>query len=95
MRKVALAEVKDRFSRHLREADKEQIVITRHGRPAGVLIGFHDEDARFEYKLENDPQFSRRVAEARASLRSGQGIPWERIESEEDSRTGSAGVPQE
>jgi len=27
MRKVALPEVKDRFSRYLREADKEQIVI--------------------------------------------------------------------
>jgi prevent-host-death family protein len=25
-------------------AEKEEIVITRHGKPAGVLIGFESED---------------------------------------------------
>lgn len=87
MKRVALAEVKDHFSQYLREAGKEQIIITKHGRPAGVLIGFTDEDDWFEYKLENDPRFLRRVAEARASLSSGKGIPWEDIEAEEDRRT--------
>src|SRR5262245_22176290 len=36
-RAVALAEVKDDFSKYLRLAADEEIVITRHGRPAGVL----------------------------------------------------------
>ena len=39
MRTVALAEMKDDFSRYLRLASQGEIVITRHGRPAGVLIG--------------------------------------------------------
>ena len=50
MRQVPLAEVKDDLSRYLRLAEREEIVITRHGRPAGVLIGFASEDDWFEYR---------------------------------------------
>jgi prevent-host-death family protein len=39
-----LAEIKDDLSRYLRLAVDEAIVITRHGRPAGVLIGFDSEE---------------------------------------------------
>jgi len=34
MKKVALSEMKDDLSRFLRMAEKEEIVITRRGRPA-------------------------------------------------------------
>ena len=61
---------------------EDRIVITKHGRPAGVLIGFRDEDDWFEYKLENDPRFLKRIAASRASLRSGKGIAWQDIEAE-------------
>jgi prevent-host-death family protein len=44
MRTVPLSEVKNDLSRFLREAEAEGIVITRHGKPAGVLIGFESED---------------------------------------------------
>ena len=87
MKQVALAEVKNRLSQYLREAEKEQIIITKHGRPAGVLIGFQDEDDWFDYKLENDPQFLKRIAQSRASLRAGKSIAWDDIEAEEDRRT--------
>ncbi len=72
-RRVALAEVKDDFSRFLRLAASEEIVITRHGRPAGVLIGFESEDDWFEYRLEHHPEFLRRIREARVALASGKG----------------------
>jgi prevent-host-death family protein len=72
---VALAAVKDDLSKYLRLAADEEIVITRHGRPAGILIGFASEDDWFEYRLEHHPEFLRRIAEARAALREGQGIP--------------------
>ena len=78
-RAVALAEVKDDFSKYLRLAAEEEIVITRHGRPAGVLIGFASEDDWFEYRLEHHPEFLRRVADARAAFREGRGIPLENI----------------
>lgn len=63
---MALAEVKDDLSRFLRLAAKEEIVITRHGRPAGALIGFASEDDWFDCRLEHHPEFLRRIAEARA-----------------------------
>jgi prevent-host-death family protein len=40
VKQVPLSEIKDDFSRFLRQAEKQEIVITRHGKPAGVLIGF-------------------------------------------------------
>ena len=73
MKEVSLSEVKDDLSRFLREAEKQEIVITRHGRPAGILIGFETEDDWFDYKLENDPRFLERIERARRSLRAGRG----------------------
>lgn len=60
---------KDDLSRFLRLATDEGIVITRHGKPAGVLIGFASEDDWIDYRLENDPRFIARIAEARESYR--------------------------
>jgi len=79
MKKAALSEVKDGFSKFLRLAEKEEIVITRHGKPAGVLIGFEDEDDWFDYRLENDPRFLKRIEQARQSVKSGRGIKIENI----------------
>ena len=74
MKEVALSEVKDDLSRYLRLAADEQIIITRHGKAAGILIGFASEDDWFDYRLENDPRFLTRVASARASLKAAGGI---------------------
>ena len=80
VKEIPLSEIKDDLSRFLREAEKQEIVITRHGKPAGVLIGFESEDDWFEYRLENDPRFLRRIDKARKSLRAGRGIRLEDIE---------------
>ena len=77
MKKVPVNELKDDLSRYLHEAEKEEIVITRHGKAAGVLIGFASEDEWFEYRLENDPRFLARIARARRSIASGMGIALE------------------
>ena len=79
MKKVPLSEIKDDLSRFLREAEKQEIVITRHGKPAGVLIGFESEDDWFDYKLETDPRFLERIEQARKSLRAGRGIRLEDV----------------
>ena len=52
MKEVPLSEIRDDLSRYLREAETEEIVITRHGKPAGVLIGFELEEDWFEYRLK-------------------------------------------
>ncbi len=77
MKTVALSEVKDELSKYLRLAEDEDVIITRHGKPAGILIGFASEDDWFEYRLENDPRFLRRIERARESLRAGQGVKLE------------------
>jgi prevent-host-death family protein len=80
MREAALSKIKGDLSRYLREAEKGDIVITRHGKPAGVLIGFASEDDWFDYRLENDSRFLQRIRQARSSLRSGRGIRLEDVD---------------
>jgi len=80
VKKVSLSEVKDDLSRYLREAEDREVVITRHGKPAGVLIGFASEDDWFDYRLENDARFLARIEKARESLRAGQGVRLEDVE---------------
>ena len=79
VKKVPLSEVKNDLSRYLREAETREIVITRHGKPAGVLIGFESEDDWFDYQVENDPRFLNRIASARRSLRAGKGVRLEDV----------------
>ena len=86
MRQIALSEVKDDLSKYLRLAETEEIVITKHGKPAGILVGFASEDDWFDYKLEHDPRFLQRIARARESLRGGKGIKLEDVPVEPRSR---------
>ena len=81
VRQVALAEVKDDLSRFLRLAASHEILITRHGRPAGVLIGFESDEDWFDYRLEHHPEFVRRIAEARQAIARGRGVRLEDLPS--------------
>jgi len=80
VKKVPLSEIKDDLSRYLREAEDQEVIITRHGKPAGVLIGFASEDDWFEYRLESDPRFLARIEKARDGLRAGRGTRLEDVE---------------
>jgi len=82
VKEARLSEIKDDLSRYLREAEKQEIVITRHGKPAGVLIGFESEEDWCAYRLEHDPRFLRRIEPARNSLRGGRGMRLEDLEAE-------------
>jgi prevent-host-death family protein len=80
VKRVPLSEIQSDLSRFMREAEGEDIVITRNGKPAGLLIGFASEDDWLDYQLENDPRFLRRIESARKSLREGRGVRIEDIE---------------
>jgi prevent-host-death family protein len=71
MTKVPLSEVKDNFSEFIKKAGKEDVVITIHGRPAAVIIGFEDEDDWLEYRLLNNDEFLARIAESRQQYKEG------------------------
>ena len=81
VKEVPLSQVKDDLSRYLREAESRQIVITRHGKPAGVLIGFESDEDWFDFRLENDPRFLERIARSRESARAGRTIKLEDLKS--------------
>ena len=80
VKRVPLSEIQRDLQRFMREAEGEDIVITRNGKPAGLLIGFASEDDWLDYQLENDPRFLRRIENARQSLREGRGVRIEDIE---------------
>src|SRR2546422_8980199 len=80
-RQAALAEVKDDLSPFLRLAESEEILITRHGKPAGGLIGFESEDDWLDSRVEHHPEVLRRVAAAREALRSGRRVRLEDLPS--------------
>ena len=79
MKRIALSDVKDDLSKYLHAAEREEIVITRHGKPAGILIGFTSEDDWFDYRLEHDPRFTRRIEAARKSVREERGVRFEDV----------------
>jgi prevent-host-death family protein len=87
MKKVSLSEVKDELSKYLRIAEREEVLITRHGKPAGVSVGFASDDEWIDYQIENDPRFLKRIEQARASLRKSQGVKLEDLAQARSRRT--------
>jgi len=80
VKQVPLSAIKDRLGRVLDDAAKQDIVITRRGRPVGVLIGFASDDDWFEYGLESDDRFQKRIESARKSVRAGLGVRLEDVD---------------
>ena len=79
MKRVTLSQVREDLPRLLRQASKEKILITRRGKPVGAFIGFANDDDRFDFELENDPRFLKRIEQARRSARAGKGRKLEDI----------------
>ncbi len=71
MKTHTMTEAKNDICSIIREAEKNEVLITRHGKPAAVVIGFRDEDEWFDYKLQHDERFLRRIAKARREIRDG------------------------
>jgi len=71
MIRVPLSKVKDNFSEFIKKAGKEEVIVTIHGRPAAVIVGFEDEDDWLEYRLLKDEKFQARIAESRRQYRAG------------------------
>lgn len=66
-----LSELKDQLSSYVKKAAKEEILITNHGKPVGVIKGFANEDEYLEYRLLNDTRFHRIVERSRKEARKG------------------------
>lgn len=72
MRTCTMTQAKNDICRIIREAEQGEVVITRHGKPAAIVIGFRDEDEWFDCRLEHDETFLRKIAKARKEIKRGQ-----------------------
>lgn len=79
MIKAPLSKVKDHLSEFIKKAGKEEVVVTIHGRPAAVLVGFEDEEDWLEYRLLKDERFLARIAQSRQQYRQGKYTPLEEL----------------
>ncbi len=79
MKQVSVDEVKNDLSGYLQLAEKENVVITRDGQPVGILIGLEDSEDWWEDLMMRDPRFEAEIAQARQSLKEGQGISIEKL----------------
>lgn len=71
MTQVPLQEVQEDLLRYIEDSADEDVVVTRNGRPAAVIIGFRDDDDWFDYNLENDERFQARIEQSRRQAREG------------------------
>ncbi|MEW6324632.1 MAG: type II toxin-antitoxin system Phd/YefM family antitoxin [Nitrospirota bacterium] len=60
MKMATVAEVKNKLSEYLKRAEKEDVVITRSGKPTAVLHHL-GEDELEDYLLEHDPKFKAKI----------------------------------
>ena len=68
MKIVPLAEAKDQLSAYVETAQQERILVTRHGRPAALIIGVQGEDLE-DLLTRSDPDFWKMIEARRRSGR--------------------------
>ena len=81
MKKVPLTEVKNDLSKYLRLAEREEVIITRNGRAAAVLLNV-DEYERLKATLEvlSDPELMRQIRQSEKFYASGgKGLSFEEV----------------
>lgn len=75
---VPLAEVKDRLSEVVERVRKQhgRVVITKHGRPAAVLVSTEDLESLEEtLEIMSDPELMAAIREAEADVAAGRTEP--------------------
>jgi prevent-host-death family protein len=74
MKIASVADIKARFSAYLRAAERGPVVVTRSGKPVGVLLAIDDEDELERLILAYSPRFRTLLHAARERIRAGAGI---------------------
>jgi PHD/YefM family antitoxin component YafN of YafNO toxin-antitoxin module len=60
MKIASVKEVKDRLSHYLKTAEKEDVVITKNGKPSAIIHHLGEDDIE-DYLLEHDPKFRAKI----------------------------------
>jgi prevent-host-death family protein len=90
MKIASIADVKARLSAYLKASARGPVVITKNGKPVGVLLSVGDEDELERLLMAYSPKLRGILDAARARIRQGAGIPhedfWAKVERSESSR---------
>jgi prevent-host-death family protein len=89
MKIASVADIKAHFSAYLRAAVRGPVVVTRSGKPVGVLLAVDDEDELERLVMAYSPRLRTILSAARQRIRAGAGIRhedlWQELESDEES----------
>ncbi|MGB7296665.1 MAG: type II toxin-antitoxin system prevent-host-death family antitoxin [Candidatus Aminicenantales bacterium] len=78
MRFAGMKELKQKTRELLKAAEKEDIIITAHGKPTAVLHHIDPDDLE-DYLFENDPAFQRKIEGAWNEYLAVGGTPIEKM----------------
>lgn len=78
MRFAGMKELKQKTRELLKAAEKEDVIITAHGKPTAVLHHVDGDDLE-DYLFENDPAFQRKIEEAWLEYIAVGGSPIEKV----------------
>lgn len=71
MKQVSIDRIASDFSNYMKIAENDNIIITRDGKPIGILMSWEDSEDWWEELLLQDPRFQDRIARSRQSLKEG------------------------
>ena len=90
MKIASVADIKAHFSAYLRAAVRGPVVVTRSGKPVGVLLAVEDEEELERLVLAYSPKLQTVLNAARQRIRSGTAIQhedlWRELESDSESK---------
>jgi PHD/YefM family antitoxin component YafN of YafNO toxin-antitoxin module len=72
MKTATIKEAKDRLPALMKSPGP--VLVTRHGKPAGVIIGFPTEGDYLDWKIENDPRFRAIMEKSLAQASAGKSV---------------------
>jgi len=68
MKVIALGKAKNELSAYVDEAQNDRVLITRHGRPAAIIVGVEGEEFE-DLMTRSDPEFWEMIEARRRSSR--------------------------
>jgi prevent-host-death family protein len=84
MRIASVADVKSRFSSFLKESKGGPVIVTKNGKPVGVLLSMENEEEIERLLLAYSPQLQKVLADARHQIQTvgdvSHGEFWEGME---------------
>jgi prevent-host-death family protein len=89
MKIVSVADAKAKLSAYLKESQEGPIIVTRNGKPVGVLLPVENEEDLERLIMAYSPRFQKIMGAAKQQILDTGGIQhgdfWEQIESEASS----------